>query len=66
MTRGDKLALEALNSRFDHTAAIARLVCDHAELPADIADALRGIAETLDELAKRMDDVLHVAAVGVA
>ena len=59
MTDGDRVALEALNSRFDHTAAIARLISQHADLPGDLADALRGIAETLGELAGRMDALVN-------
>lgn len=62
MTPGDRAALEALNSRFDHTAAITKLVCDHADVPADLADALRGISETLGELATRMDSILNSGA----
>ncbi|WP_126053578.1 hypothetical protein [Sphingomonas sp. S-NIH.Pt1_0416] len=55
MTQADRVALEALNSRFDHTAAIARLVAHHTNVDADTAAALRGIAATLDDLCGRLD-----------
>lgn len=61
MTAGDRDALEALNSRLDHTAAIARLISQHVngDVPADVADAIRGIACTLDEVSSRVDLILH-------
>jgi len=62
VTPGDRAALEALNSRFDHTAAIARLVSYGADVPGELADALRGISETLGELSTRMDDILNAGS----
>lgn len=60
MTEGDRVALEALNSRFTHTAAIAQLVAEHASsLPPHLYDALRGVAETLTELVARMDAIVE-------
>ncbi|MFN3676683.1 MAG: hypothetical protein ACK4TC_11950 [Sphingomonas pseudosanguinis] len=55
MTPGDRLALEALNIRFNHTAAIARLVAHHVEVDEGIATALSGIAATLEDLCERLD-----------
>ncbi|MEI5687739.1 hypothetical protein [Sphingomonas kyungheensis] len=61
MTAGDRAALEALNIRFDHTASIAVLVAQHTDVPPDLENALRGIAETLNELSERMDTLVHAA-----
>ncbi len=62
MTEGDRTALEALNSRFDHTAAIARLVARHTNVDGEIAGALEGIASTLDELSSRLDAIVSGSA----
>lgn len=61
MTPADREALEALNSRLDHTAAIARLVSQAASDSGDVdfSEAVRGIAETLSEQAGRMDRILN-------
>ncbi|WP_277968192.1 hypothetical protein [Sphingomonas echinoides] len=62
MKTAERAALETLNSRFDHTAAIARIIGMHDDLPADITDAIRGVGDTLDELCGRMDAILNPVA----
>lgn len=60
MTEADRIALEALNCRFDHTAALCRMVRGHSDVgTADLADALNGIAATLEELSTRMDAIIN-------
>jgi len=61
MTAQDREALDALNHRLGHTAAIARLLREHVngDVPADVVDAIGGIAFTLDEVATSADAIIH-------
>lgn len=60
MSPGDMEALEALNLRIDHVAATACLLSDHGNLDPEMSTAIRGIGETLKELAERIDDLARV------
>lgn len=63
MIAAEREALEALCSRIDHTAAISRILSQGGQMPADEQDAVRGVAETLNELAARMDAILNPPAI---
>lgn len=66
MTAGDREALKALNSRLDHTAAIARLISRSTGADSDEANAIRGIAETLSEIAGRIDAIVSASSEGLS
>jgi len=57
LTVGDRDALNALEMRLNHVAATARLIGEHGDLDRDFAEAMRGIGETLDDLARRMQEI---------
>ena len=62
MTPGDRERLETIRSRIDHVAATAEMAATLGDLPSPHVSVVAGIAETLAELAERMDSILHQSA----
>jgi hypothetical protein len=62
MTEFQRIDLDVLNKRLDQTAAMAMIVATHSSLAGELSDALRGIAETLGEIATRMDMIVNPRA----
>lgn len=56
MTPAVTQEINEINARIDHTSALALIVSESNDLEPRFATAIRGIAETLSEIATRLDE----------